>query len=119
MNLKVNFAIIPLKFTKSKKSSLRVSATNEAIYFLCGLSQKFAYAHFFAMTEDYLPPSPLRKGGGNFSIQRESNCNHNRSNGGKCFALFLYKTSEIGLWRPSSAVLCRNKANDYPRTNCP
>ncbi|MGX3011787.1 hypothetical protein ACWIUD_09580 [Helicobacter sp. 23-1044] len=30
----------------------------------------------------------------------------------------MRETSEIGLWRPSSVVLCKNNSNDYPRTNC-
>ncbi|MGX3010554.1 hypothetical protein ACWIUD_03175 [Helicobacter sp. 23-1044] len=35
-----------------------------------------------------------------------------------CFGLFSRETSEIGLNRPSSEVLCENNSNDYPRPNC-
>ncbi|MGX3010558.1 hypothetical protein ACWIUD_03195 [Helicobacter sp. 23-1044] len=35
-----------------------------------------------------------------------------------CFGLFSRETSEIGLIRPSSAVLCENNSNEYPRPNC-
>ena len=35
-----------------------------------------------------------------------------------CFGLFLRETSEIGLNRPLSAVLCKNNPNEYPRPNC-
>ncbi|MGX3012130.1 hypothetical protein ACWIUD_11370 [Helicobacter sp. 23-1044] len=35
-----------------------------------------------------------------------------------CFGLFLRETSEIGLGRPLSAVLCKNNSNEYPRPNC-
>ncbi len=35
-----------------------------------------------------------------------------------CFGLFSRETSEIGLGRPSSEVLCENNPNEYPRPNC-
>ncbi|MGX2981901.1 class I SAM-dependent methyltransferase [Helicobacter sp. 23-1045] len=35
-----------------------------------------------------------------------------------CFGLFSRETSEIGLGRPSSEVLCENNSNEYPKANC-
>ncbi|MGX2972534.1 glycosyltransferase [Helicobacter sp. T3_23-1059] len=35
-----------------------------------------------------------------------------------CFGLFSRETSEIGLNRPSSEVLCENNSNEYPKANC-
>ncbi|MGX3011909.1 RluA family pseudouridine synthase [Helicobacter sp. 23-1044] len=56
----------------------------------------------------------------NDEINAESNAKNKQSKRLRCcFGLFSRETSKIGLIRPSSAVLCENNSNEYPRPNCP